>query len=225
VAGTAGSRSSGSETTSSDSIVASLDWRSAPAERDRPVAPTDRDRWSSRGAKVADVDPWPTARTTDEKDCSMPILTRLREFLETNKVPYSVHSHPQAFTAQEIAALEHVSGRMLAKVVMIKAGAQLIMVVIPADHRVDLDRIKGSLGSDVRLATEAEFRDAFPGCEVGAMPPFGNLFGIPVYVDRTLEQDEEIVFNAGNHTLTAKLAFDDFVRLTEPRMVDVAVQR
>jgi Ala-tRNA(Pro) deacylase len=141
------------------------------------------------------------------------------------KVPYSVHSHPQAFTAQEIAALEHVSGRMLAKVVMIKAGTQLIMVVISADHRVDLDRIKGSLGSDVRLATEAEFRDAFPGCEVGAMPPFGNLFGIPVYVDRTLEQDEEIVFNAGTHTLTAKLAFADFVRLTEPRMVDVAVQR
>jgi Ala-tRNA(Pro) deacylase len=155
----------------------------------------------------------------------MPILTRLREFLEANKVPYSVHLHPQAFTAQEIAALEHVSGRMLAKVVMIKAGAQLIMVVIPADHRVDLDRIKGSLGSDVRLATEAEFRDAFPGCEVGAMPPFGNLFGIPVYVDRTLEQDEKIVFNAGTHTLTATLAFEDFVRLTEPRMVDVAVQR
>ena len=115
----------------------------------------------------------------------MPILTRLREFLEMNKVPYSVHSHPQAYTAQEVAALAHVAGRMLAKVVMAKADDRLIMLVMPADHRVDLERLKGTLGNDVRLATEAEFRDAFPGCEVGAMPPFGNLFGIPVYVDRS----------------------------------------
>jgi Ala-tRNA(Pro) deacylase len=155
----------------------------------------------------------------------MPILTRLREFLEMNKVPYSVHSHPQAYTAQEVAALAHVAGRMLAKVVMAKAGDRLIMLVMPADHRVDLERLKGTLGNDVRLATEAEFRDAFPGCEVGAMPPFGNLFGIPVYVDRSLEADEEIVFNAGTHTMTAKLAFGDFVRLTEPRMAEFAAQR
>jgi Ala-tRNA(Pro) deacylase len=155
----------------------------------------------------------------------MPILTRLREFLELNKVPYSVHSHPQAYTAQEVAALAHVAGRMLAKVVMVKAGDRLIMLVMPADHRVDLERLQGTLGNDVRLATEAEFRDAFPGCEVGAMPPFGNLFGIPIYVDRSLEADEEIVFNAGTHTLTAKLAFGDFVRLTEPRMAEFAAQR
>jgi Ala-tRNA(Pro) deacylase len=155
----------------------------------------------------------------------MPILTRLREFLEMNKVPYSVHSHPQVYTAQEVAALAHVAGRMLAKVVMAKAGDRLIMLVMPADHRVDLERLKGTLGNDVRLATEAEFRDAFPGCEVGAMPPFGNLFGIPVYVDRSLEADEEIVFNAGTHTMTAKLAFGDFVRLTEPRMAEFAAQR
>jgi Ala-tRNA(Pro) deacylase len=153
----------------------------------------------------------------------MPIVTRLREFLETNKVPYSVHSHPQAYTAQEIAALAHVSGRMLAKVVMVKAGGQLVMLVMPADHRVDLDRLTSVLGRDVRLAAEAEFRDAFPDCEVGAMPPFGNLFGLPVYVDRSLEQDEEIVFNAGTHTLTAKLAFADFVRRVDPRMATFAV--
>ena len=86
----------------------------------------------------------------------MPILTALREFLETNKAPYSVHSHPQAFTAQEIAALEHVAGRRLAKVVMVKAGDQLIMLVIPADHRIDFERIKALLGRDVRLATEQD---------------------------------------------------------------------
>jgi Ala-tRNA(Pro) deacylase len=154
----------------------------------------------------------------------MPILTRLREFLETNKVPYSVHSHPQAFTAQEIAALEHVAGRNLAKVVMVKRGDDLVMLVVPADHRVDLERVRRVLGREVRLATEVEFRDAFPDCDVGAMPPFGNLFAIPVYVDHALKQDNEIVFNAGTHTLTARLAFDDFVRLSEPRMADFAVK-
>ena len=155
----------------------------------------------------------------------MPILTRLREFLELNKVPFSVHSHPQAYTAQEIADLAHVTGRMLAKVVIVKAGENLKMLVLPAERRVDLERVKGMLGRDVRLATEAEFRDALPGCEVGAMPPFGNLFGIPIYVDGSLEREEEIVFNAGTHTLTAKLAFDDFARLTEPRIAVFAVPR
>jgi Ala-tRNA(Pro) deacylase len=155
----------------------------------------------------------------------MPILTKLREFLETNKVPYSVHSHPQAYTAQEIASLAHVTGRMLAKVVMVRAGDDLLMLVLPADHRVDLDRVTRVAGREVRLATEAEFRDAFPGCDVGAMPPFGNLFGIPIWVDRSLEQDDEIVFNAGTHTLTAKLAFNDFVRLTEPRIADFGIER
>ena len=155
----------------------------------------------------------------------MPILNRLREFLEMNKVPYSVHSHPQAYTAQEIAALSHVAGRMLAKVVMVKAGDELIMIVVPADRRVDLERVRAALGRDVRLATETQFRDAFPGCEVGAMPPFGNLFGIPVYLDRSLEEDEEIVFNAGTHTLTGKLAFEDFVRLVNPSKGDFTVQR
>ena len=155
----------------------------------------------------------------------MPILTKLREFLEMNKVPYSVHSHPQAYTAQEIAALAHVTGRMLAKVVIVKAGDELLMLVLPADYRVDLDRVKRTIGRDARLATEAEFRDAFPGCEVGAMPPFGNLFGIPAWADHSLEQDDEIVFNAGTHTLTAKLAFADFMRLTGPRIAEFAVPR
>jgi Ala-tRNA(Pro) deacylase len=154
----------------------------------------------------------------------MPILNRLREFLEMNKVPYSVHSHPQAYTAQEIAALSHVAGRMLAKVVMVKAGDELIMLVVPADRRVDLERVRTLLGRDVRLATETEFRDAFPGCEVGAMPPFGNLFGVPAYLDRSLEEDDEIVFNAGTHSLTAKLAFEDFVRLTNPSIGEFTVQ-
>ena len=154
----------------------------------------------------------------------MPILAALREFLEANKVHYSVHAHPTAYTAQEIAALSHVKGRALAKVVMVKAGADLAMLVLPADHRVDLSRVKAILGvKDVRLAQEAEFSTVFPGCEVGAMPPFGNLFGLPVYADRSLEKDEAIIFNAGTHTQTGKMAFRDFVRLVKPRMEEFAI--
>ena len=132
----------------------------------------------------------------------MPILAKLQEFLEANNAAYSVHAHPTAFTAQEVAALSHVKGRALAKVVIVKAGADLAMLVLPADHRVDLNRVKTVLG---------------------AMPPFGNLFGLPVYADRSLEKDEEIVFNAGTHTLTAKMALRDFVRLVKPRMEEFAV--
>ena len=154
----------------------------------------------------------------------MPILTKLREFLEANKVAYSVHSHPGAYTAQEIAGLQHVKGRSLAKVVMVKAGADFAMLVLPADHRVDFTKLHETQGlRGARLATEAEFRDLFPGCEVGAMPPFGNLYNLPVYVDRSLEQNEDIVFNAGTHNLTAKLAFRDFVSLVKPAITAFAV--
>ena len=154
----------------------------------------------------------------------MPILAKLREFLEAHKVPYSVHSHPEAYTAQEIAALQHVKGRQLAKVVMAKAGAGFVMLVLPADHRVDFGGLKAVLGGqEVRLAQEAEFRDLFPGCEVGAMPPFGNLYGLPVYVDRSLEKDAEIVFNAGTHALTAKVALRDYLALVKPTMAEFAV--
>jgi Ala-tRNA(Pro) deacylase len=154
----------------------------------------------------------------------MTILAKLREFLEANKVPYSVHSHPEAYTAQEIAALQHVKGRRLAKVVIVRAGDRSVLLVLPADRRVDFEKLKAALGTrDVRLAQESEFRDLFPGCEVGAMPPFGNLYGLPVYADRSLEKDDEIVFNAGTHTLTAKLAWRDYVTLVTPVMADFAV--
>ena len=154
----------------------------------------------------------------------MPILAMLREFLEVNNVPYSVHSHPEAYTAQEIAALQHVKGRSLAKVVIVKAGANLVMLVLPADHQVDLEKLKTVLGGrDVRLAREDEFRSVFSGSDVGAMPPFGNLFGLAVYADSSLARTDDIVFNAGTHTLTAKVAFRDFVSLVKPVMADFAV--
>jgi len=153
----------------------------------------------------------------------MPILTKLREYLDKQKVPYEVLSHRQAFTAQEVAQAQHVPGRELAKVVMVRSGGAFVMLVVPAPYRVDLERAKSAVGkTDLVLATEDEFRGLFPQCEAGAMPPFGNLYGLPVYVDQTLTRDEEIVFNAGTHTQTVKMKYADFARLVQPKVVAVA---
>jgi Ala-tRNA(Pro) deacylase len=154
----------------------------------------------------------------------MPILAKLREFLDRNKVAYSAHSHPEAFTAQEIAALQHVKGRQLVKVVMAKTRQGFVMLALPADRRVDFAKLGGLVGDrDVRLAAEAEFRDLFPECQVGAMPPFGNLYGLSTYLDRSLEGEAEIVFNAGTHTLTAKMALRDYLTLVKPVVADFSV--
>ena len=153
----------------------------------------------------------------------MPILTKLREYLDTQKVPYEVLSHRQAFTAQEVAQAQHVPGRELAKVVMVRSGGAFVMLVVPAPYRVDLERAKSAVGkTDLVLATEDEFKGLFPHCEAGAMPPFGNLYDLPVYVDQTLTRDEEIVFNAGTHTQTVKMKYADFARLVQPKVVAVA---
>jgi Ala-tRNA(Pro) deacylase len=149
----------------------------------------------------------------------MPILTKLKDFLEANQVAYEVHSHRRAFTAQEVAAAEHVRGREVAKVVMLRAGDEYLMAVLPAPCLVDVERLGEATGKqDLRLATEAEFAGLFPGCEPGAMPPFGNLYGLAVWVDSSLTQDEEICFNAGNHEQTVHVAYADFARLVQPKI-------
>lgn len=154
----------------------------------------------------------------------MPVLTKLREFLDGEKVKYEVLSHRQAFTAQEVAQAQHVPGKELAKVVMLRSGKEFLMAVLPAPYRVDLDRAKEAIGKpDLALATEGEFKDLFPQCEAGAMPPFGNLYRLPVYVDRSLTLDEEIVFNAGTHTQTVKMQYADFARLVQPKVCSFAV--
>ncbi len=153
----------------------------------------------------------------------MPILAKLREYLDNNHVRYEVMSHRQAFTAQEIAAAEHVSGREVAKVVMVRSGQEFLMIVLPAPYRVDLKRAAAVLGKpDLALATEEEFAGLFPQCEPGAMPPFGNLYHLPVYVDERLAKDETIVFNAGNHTQTVRMAYADFARMVQPKVVSLA---
>jgi Ala-tRNA(Pro) deacylase len=150
-------------------------------------------------------------------------LNKVKSFLDSHHVPYIVISHSKAFTAQGIAAVSHISGKEVAKTVMVKLDGALGMAVLPASFHVDLRALKQAVGvRSAELASEGEFRQAFPDCETGAMPPFGNLYGIPVYVDASLTQDAEIAFNAGSHYELIKLAYEDFERLVQPLVLDFA---
>jgi Ala-tRNA(Pro) deacylase len=156
----------------------------------------------------------------------MPILPELKKMFDEGKVSYDVFNHPLAYTAQEIAAKQHVSGNEIAKVVMLIVDGTLVMGVIRGSHKISLDTARSSLGaSRVRLATEDEFISRFPGCEIGAMPPFGNLFGLKVYVDPELEKDQYIYFNAGNHAQTVRLRYRDFAAFAKPEIVRLVVPR
>ena len=150
---------------------------------------------------------------------------RLREFLENEKVPFQHEVHRTAYTAQEVAAEEHIPGKMMAKTVVIRADDCFALAVLPASNRTDLAKLRAALGAkDVRLATELEFTGLFPDCEVGAMPPFGNLYGVPVYVEASLAKDDEIVFNAGTHQETVRIKYADFERLARPRVFEFTLQ-
>ena len=150
---------------------------------------------------------------------------RLREFLDDQGVKYVTIGHSPAFTAQEIAATAHIPGKEMAKTVMVKIDGEMAMAVLPANTPVDFDLLKSATGAEhVDLATETEFSDLFPGCEVGAMPPFGNLYGMAVCVDEHLAKDEAIAFNAGSHKELVKLAYADFERLVEPKVAAFAAK-
>jgi Ala-tRNA(Pro) deacylase len=141
---------------------------------------------------------------------------RLEEYLRGEGVAFESGRHPEAFTSQEVAAAEHVPGRMLAKVVVVTDDGDMAMLVVPSHHHVDLEQASAAIGRRVRLATEKEFAPAFPDCDPGAMPPFGNLYDVPVYADRALTENETIVFQAGTHTDTMSIRYADFERLARP---------
>ncbi len=154
----------------------------------------------------------------------MAMLERLENVLKTNKVSYKMFQHPEAFTAQEIAASLHIPGKELAKVVMVKANGRFIMAVLPASWRVDLRRLKEVVGEkDLRLASEEEFRLLFPDCEAGAEPPMGNLYNMDTFVDESLAEDENIFFNAGNHYETVKMSYRDYARIVMPEVGEFAI--
>jgi Ala-tRNA(Pro) deacylase len=153
-------------------------------------------------------------------------LTKLRAFLDHHNVRYLIFSHSLAYTAQGVAALTHISGKELAKTVIVRIDGKLAMAVVPASRHVDLLLLKQAVGAQVvELASEQEFKDKFPDCETGAMPPFGNLYGMAVYADDSLTSDEEITFNAGTHRELLRMAWADLVRLVEPNIVQITRER
>jgi Ala-tRNA(Pro) deacylase len=149
----------------------------------------------------------------------MPIH-RLKTFLDGHHVKYVTISHSPAFTAQEIAALAHVSGKELAKTVIVKMDDRMAMAVLPAACQVDFEALKRCAGAKrVALASEQEFQTLFPECEVGAMPPFGNLYGMDVFAASELAEHKDMAFTAGSHTELIRLPYKDFVELVKPKPI------
>ena len=149
----------------------------------------------------------------------MPVK-KLKEHLDSEKIKYVTLSHSPAYTAMEVAESAHVPGRVLAKTVMVRLDGRIAMAVLPSTRKVDLNLLRESAGAEeAKLATEEEFKSLFPDCETGAMPPFGNLYGMDVYVAPSLAEDDEIAFNAGTHTEVMWLGYRDFERLAKPKVV------
>ena len=149
----------------------------------------------------------------------MPVK-KLKEFLDRDKIKYVSIVHSPAYTAQEVAASAHITGKELAKTVIVQLDGETAMAVLPANRKIVLQDLRDVTGADqVKFVPEDDFKKQFPDCETGAMPPFGNLYGMEVYVAASLTQNEEIVFNAGSHTEAIKLAFKDFERLVRPHVV------
>jgi Ala-tRNA(Pro) deacylase len=155
----------------------------------------------------------------------MPAAT-LKRFLDENHVRYVSIRHSPAYTAQEIAASAHIPGREVAKTVMVKIDGDMAMAVLPATTMLDLDRLKRAAGArKVALATERDFKDRFPDCEPGGMPPFGNLYDMKVFCDALLADDDQIAFNAGSHAELIQLAYADFERLVQPTVANLSARR
>ena len=152
-------------------------------------------------------------------------LSKLKVFLEQENIKYITISHSTAFTAQEIAQFAHIPGSEMAKTVIVKIDGKQAMVVLPAPDHIDLELLKGATGAKkVSLATELEFMPQFSECEIGAMPPFGNLYDMEVYVEEALSKDKMIAFNACTHSELIKMAYEDFARVVKPKMVRISTE-
>jgi len=155
----------------------------------------------------------------------MSVPQRLKSFLDSNFVPYESLTHSTTYTAQGTATLMQISGKEVAKTVVLRAGVlgeETLLAVLPGSRHVKFEKLAILVGKPVRLASEEEFSRLFPDCELGAMPPFGALYNLPVYVDESLAKDKEVVFNAGTHHDAVRMAYEDFVRLAKPKVCSFA---
>ena len=151
----------------------------------------------------------------------MTMSSMIKLYLDRKRTSYSRKNHPLAFTSQEVAAVGHIPGREFAKTVELKADGHLIMAVLGADRMIDMQVLKRRLGCSIlSLVSEEEFGEQFPACELGAVPPFGKLFGLMLYCDKALAKQAEIEFNAGTHTGTIRMKFSEFMRLESPLILD-----
>jgi Ala-tRNA(Pro) deacylase len=149
---------------------------------------------------------------------------KVQEYLQQEHVAFQVLEHPPAYTAQEVAAEEHVSGNRTAKAVVVKADSDFAVCVLPASFKLDLGKVARAMKvRQVRLADESEMARIFPDVEVGAEPPFGNLYNLPTLVDQNLVHEEDILFSAGTHRHAIRMKYGDFARLAQPRVADLAV--
>ncbi len=152
----------------------------------------------------------------------MAISSKVKEYLDKEGVKYEVAEHPLAYTATEIAGSQHVPGKQMIKSVIVKCDGEFVMCVLPAIHLIDFEKLKVTTGAkDLKLADEHDIAKLFPDYEIGAEPPFGQLYGLKVFADKLLEEDSEIVFNAGTHTDVVKIKFEDFKRLTNPVIAEI----
>lgn len=152
----------------------------------------------------------------------MPVK-RIKDYLDKNNIKYVIISHSAAYTSLEVAASAHIPGKDLAKTVLVKIDNRMTMVVLPSSYKIDFDLLKQATNSKtIELASEEEFTDMFPDCEVGAMPPFGNLYKMEVFVAESLTKDEAIAFSAGSHTELIKLAYKDYANLVQPAILKIS---
>ena len=155
----------------------------------------------------------------------MPVR-KLKAFLDNEKIKYINIIHSTAYTAQEVAASAHITGRELAKTVIVELDGKMAMAVLPANRKIVLQDLREVTGSDeVKFASEEEFKEKFPDCETGAMPPFGNLYSMPVFADESLTRDQEIAFNAGSHRELIRLSWEDFEKLVKPTVARFSAER
>ena len=150
---------------------------------------------------------------------------KLKKFLDDNNIKYVIIRHSPAFTAQEVAGMAHIPGKDMAKSVMVSIEGKMAMIVIPASLKIDFSVLKKVIGVvDIELATEEEFKYMFPDCEIGAMPPFGNLYNMDVWVEKSLSEDSEIAFTACTHSELVKMSYKDFEKLVKPQIGSFALK-
>lgn len=152
----------------------------------------------------------------------MTISEKVKEYLEKEGIKFEVSDHPLAYTATEVAGSQHVPGKQMIKSVIVKSNGDFLMCVLPAIHLLDFEKLKKVVGDEnLKLADESEIAKLFPEYELGAEPPFGHLYGLKVFADQILEEDVEVVFNAGTHTGVIKISFEDFKKLASPTIADI----